>query len=177
MTDLLEKAVAAVRQMSADDQDTIAQAMLSMAKIADSLEIEPEHVAAVMASLEQADRGAFVEGEASTIIARALPALRLLSHRYPRSSRVRHRTGIAGAVANGMNDDGCVRDFVEDQVRIRDRGQAANGRIVGLLSEHRVICKPLQCVLDPSPDMPGTFRRSSLDIFRSARQGRSKQDG
>ncbi|MCJ2141233.1 hypothetical protein [Methylobacterium sp. E-066] len=71
MTDLLEKAVAAVRQMSTDDQDAIGQAMLSMAKIADPLAIEPEHVAAVMAGLEQAERSTFVEGEAHTIIARA----------------------------------------------------------------------------------------------------------
>lgn len=76
MTDLLEKALAAVRRMPADDQDAIAQAMLSMAKIADPLEIEPEHAAAVRAGLEQADRGAFVEGDASTIIARAFARAR-----------------------------------------------------------------------------------------------------
>ncbi|CAM3231904.1 hypothetical protein ACLBXJ_27110 [Methylobacterium mesophilicum] len=99
MTDLLEKAVAAVRQMSADDQDAIAQAMLSMAKIADSLEIEPEHVAAVMASLEQADRGAFVEGEASTIIARAFACVASAQPSisafvtHPASNRDRGRCG------------------------------------------------------------------------------------
>lgn len=71
MTDLLEKAVAAVRQMPAAEQDNIAHVMLSMVKIAEPLDIEPEHLAAVMAGLAQADRGEFVEGEATEIVARA----------------------------------------------------------------------------------------------------------
>lgn len=76
MTDLLEKAVAAVRQMPAAEQDTIAQAMLSMAKIAEPLDIEPEHLAAVMAGMAQADRGEFVPGEPSEIVARAFARAR-----------------------------------------------------------------------------------------------------
>ena len=61
MTDRLEKAVAAVRRMAAAEQDTIAE----------PLDVAPEHVAAVTAGLDQADRGAFVEGEASEIVAAA----------------------------------------------------------------------------------------------------------
>jgi len=76
MTDLLDKAVAAVRRMSAAEQDTIARAMLSLAQIAEPLDVEPEHRAAVTAGLEQADRGAFVEGEATEIIAAAFARVR-----------------------------------------------------------------------------------------------------
>ncbi len=71
MTDLLEKAVAAVRQMPTAEQDNIARVMLSMAKMAEPLDIEPEHLPAVMVGLAQADRGEFVEGEAAEIVARA----------------------------------------------------------------------------------------------------------
>lgn len=71
MTDLLEKAVEAVRQMPAAEQDSIAQAMLSLARIGAPDEIEPEHRAAVMEGMAQADRGEFAPGEASDIVARA----------------------------------------------------------------------------------------------------------
>lgn len=80
MTDLLEKAVEVVRQMPAAEQDNIAQAMLSMAKIGEPLDIEPEHLAAVMAGMAQADRGKFVEGEASEIVARAFQRGRARTH-------------------------------------------------------------------------------------------------
>lgn len=92
MTDLLEKAVAAVRQMSADDQDAIAQAMLSMAKIADPPAIEPEHVAVVMAELEQAERSTVVEGEASTNVLRSGLRPRCVCSAI--NIRVHHASGI-----------------------------------------------------------------------------------
>jgi predicted transcriptional regulator len=83
MTDLLEKALTAVRRMSAAEQDTIAQAMLSLAHIAEPPDIEPEHVAAVTAGLDQADRGLFVEGEAAGIVAAAFAQVRKTSRTTP----------------------------------------------------------------------------------------------
>ncbi|WP_457106963.1 acetyltransferase [Methylobacterium sp. P5_C11] len=76
MTELLEKAVAAVRRMSVAEQDTIAQAILSLAQLAEPLDIEPENVAAVTAGLDQADRGAFVEGEAAASVAATFARVR-----------------------------------------------------------------------------------------------------
>lgn len=66
MTDLFEKAVSAVRQMPTAEQDTIAQAMLSLARIGESPDgddIEPEHLAAVLEGMAQADRGEFATDE------------------------------------------------------------------------------------------------------------------
>ncbi len=71
MTDLLEQAVEAVRQMPADEQDRIAHAMLSLARISEPLDIEPAHRAAVVEGMAQAARGEFVDGTASDIVARA----------------------------------------------------------------------------------------------------------
>lgn len=51
MTKLLEQALEAVRQMPAADQDNIASAMLSMAKIGDALDVDPEHWAEVLETL------------------------------------------------------------------------------------------------------------------------------
>lgn len=76
MTELLEKALEAVRQMKPDDQDHIAGMMLSVAQIGVGDEIEPEHYAAVMEGMAQADRGEFVEGEAGDIVSRAFARAR-----------------------------------------------------------------------------------------------------
>jgi hypothetical protein len=76
MTDLLDKAVAAIRRMPAAEQDSIAQAMLSLARIAEPLGVEPEHAVAVAAGLDQADRGLFVDGEATEIVAAAFARVR-----------------------------------------------------------------------------------------------------
>ncbi|GJD95254.1 acetyltransferase [Methylobacterium iners] len=71
MTKLLEQAVEAIRRMPPAEQDTIAQAMLSLAKIGEPLDIEEEHRAAVMEGIAQAERGEFVEGTAREVVARA----------------------------------------------------------------------------------------------------------
>lgn len=76
MTDLLEQAVEAVRQMPAAEQDSIAHAMLSLAKIGEPLDIEPEHRAAVAEGMAQAARGEFVDGSAGDIITRAFQRAR-----------------------------------------------------------------------------------------------------
>lgn len=59
MTQLLEEAVAAVRQMPERDQDEFARALLQMAHAIELEEIEPEHRDAVGEGLRQAGRGEF----------------------------------------------------------------------------------------------------------------------
>ena len=63
MTELLGKAVETIRRMPPAEQDTIAQAMLSMAKIGELEDIEPEHLGAVMEGIAQAERGEFATDE------------------------------------------------------------------------------------------------------------------
>lgn len=57
MTKLLEQAVEAVRRLPATDQDTIAEAILGLAKIGVSDDIDPDHIEDVMAGLAEIDRG------------------------------------------------------------------------------------------------------------------------
>jgi hypothetical protein len=60
MTKLLEKAVDAVRQLSADAQDEIARTMLQLAGSEGEPElVEPEHLTAVLEGLAQAKRREF----------------------------------------------------------------------------------------------------------------------
>lgn len=57
MTELLEKAVEAIRQMPAAEQDAIAQAMLSMARIGEPGGIDPDHLPDVLAGLAEIECG------------------------------------------------------------------------------------------------------------------------
>jgi hypothetical protein len=60
MTELFEKALEVVRQLSADSQDEIARAMLTLAGDARELEeIDPAHLPDVLESLAQAKRRQF----------------------------------------------------------------------------------------------------------------------
>jgi hypothetical protein len=60
MTDLLEKAVEAVRRLAPEAQDEIARAMLQLAEDEEASEpIDPEHLAAVLEGLAYADRREF----------------------------------------------------------------------------------------------------------------------
>ena len=60
MTDLLEKAVEAVRRLAPEAQDEIARAMLKLAEDEEESEpIDPEDLAAVLESLAYADRREF----------------------------------------------------------------------------------------------------------------------
>jgi DNA-binding transcriptional regulator YdaS (Cro superfamily) len=60
MTKLLQKALEAVRQLSPENQDEIARAMLALAgEDSEPEEIDPAHLADVLESLAQAKRGEF----------------------------------------------------------------------------------------------------------------------
>jgi hypothetical protein len=60
MTKLLEKALAAVRQLPPDSQDKIALAMLSLSgNEGEPEEVDPAHLAAVLEGLAQAKRRQF----------------------------------------------------------------------------------------------------------------------
>jgi DNA-binding TFAR19-related protein (PDSD5 family) len=60
MTKLLEKALEAVRLLPPENQDEIARAMLSLARLDSAPEdIDPAHLADVLESLAQARRGQF----------------------------------------------------------------------------------------------------------------------
>ena len=67
MTELLEKALDAVRRLPPDAQDAVAEAMLSLAGIGSTdepvIDIEPEHLGAVLDGLAQAERGEFATDE------------------------------------------------------------------------------------------------------------------
>jgi predicted transcriptional regulator len=64
MTKLLEQAVEAVRALSAEEQNHIAQAMLRLAALEEELEeIDPAHLPAVMEGLAQAEAGQFATDE------------------------------------------------------------------------------------------------------------------
>ena len=64
MTKLLEKALEAVRQLSPDSQDEIAQAMLYLAAAdAEPEPVDPAHLPAILEGLAQARRGEFATEE------------------------------------------------------------------------------------------------------------------
>ena len=63
MTKLLEKAIEKVRELPAEDQDTVAVAVLSMAEEIPVVALDDETRAAIREGLEQARRGQFVPDE------------------------------------------------------------------------------------------------------------------
>ena len=64
MTKLLEKAIAKVRSLPAEDQDTVAIAVLSMTgEVTPVVHLNKETRAAVLEGLAQAERGEFVPDE------------------------------------------------------------------------------------------------------------------
>jgi predicted transcriptional regulator len=64
MTKLLEKAIAKVRSLPAEDQDTVAIAVLSMTgEVTPVVHLNEETRAAVLEGLAQAERGEFVPDE------------------------------------------------------------------------------------------------------------------
>lgn len=71
MTDIVDQAAEAMRQLPPADRDSMAQAVLSVAQGRQSLDIEPEHMAAVLEGLAQLERGEFIEGEPEELVARA----------------------------------------------------------------------------------------------------------
>lgn len=63
MTELLDRAIASVRNLDPEEQDRIASAMLSLVDEDEPEEIDPEHLADVLASVAEADRGEFASDE------------------------------------------------------------------------------------------------------------------
>jgi predicted transcriptional regulator len=64
MTKLLERAIAKVRELPAEDQDTVAVAVLSMTgEDTPVVHLDDETRAAVLEGLAQAERGEFVPDE------------------------------------------------------------------------------------------------------------------
>ncbi|KQO49993.1 hypothetical protein IPV08_13860 [Methylobacterium sp. SD274] len=63
MTDLLEKAVEAVRRMPPADQDTIAQAIISMTEIGGADDIDPDHLQDVLDAMAEVGRGEYASAE------------------------------------------------------------------------------------------------------------------
>jgi predicted transcriptional regulator len=60
MTKLLEKAIARVRELPPEDQDSVAVAVLSMAEESPLVALDDETRRAIREGLEQARRGEFV---------------------------------------------------------------------------------------------------------------------
>lgn len=71
MGDILDRAVEALRQMPASDRDSMAQAILTVAHGETPLDIDPEHLPAVLEGLAQIERGEYVEGEPEKLVAAA----------------------------------------------------------------------------------------------------------
>ena len=63
MTKLLEQAVETVRRLPAADQDTIAEAMLCLARVGAAEDIDPEHLEDVLAGLAEIERGELASTE------------------------------------------------------------------------------------------------------------------
>lgn len=68
MAGFLEQAVEVMRQMPQRDQDSIAQAILTVARGGAPLDIEPEHLPFILEGLAQLRRGEFVEGEPAELV-------------------------------------------------------------------------------------------------------------
>jgi predicted transcriptional regulator len=64
MTDLLEKAIAKVRELPAEDQDALAAALLSLAgETTEVVQLDDDTRAAIEEGLSQAHRGEFASDE------------------------------------------------------------------------------------------------------------------
>lgn len=57
MTELLERALAAVRRMPDTEQDAVAQVMLDMVVVGDAPDVDPDELREAMEGLAQVDRG------------------------------------------------------------------------------------------------------------------------
>ena len=64
MTKLLNEAFEALGRMPLDAQDNVARALLGLAEPGTPRDIEPEHLAAVLDGMAQAERGEFAAGNA-----------------------------------------------------------------------------------------------------------------
>ena len=72
MTTLLEQAVEAMRQMPPATQDSIAAAIFNLANGSEPLDIEDEHLSAVLEGLAQIVRGEGVVGDPDELVTAAI---------------------------------------------------------------------------------------------------------
>lgn len=71
MTDVLDRAVEALRRMQRADRDSMAEAILTVAEGRLPLDIESEHLPYVLEGPAQLKRGDFIEGTSEEIVAGA----------------------------------------------------------------------------------------------------------
>ncbi|ARO54321.1 MAG: acetyltransferase [Methylorubrum extorquens] len=71
MVDILDRAVEALRRMPVGDRECLAQAILTVAENEIPLDIDSEHLPAVLEGLAQIERGAYIEGEPEDLVAAA----------------------------------------------------------------------------------------------------------
>ena len=71
MTDIVDQAAEAMRRMPPEERNSIARAVISLAEGKPPLDIEPEHLEAVLEGLAQIERGEFIEGDPGEIVAAA----------------------------------------------------------------------------------------------------------
>lgn len=76
MTDIVDQAFDAVRQMPPAERVSIATAILTLAQGGEALDIEPEHLPAVLEGMAQIERGEYVEGEPEELVAAAFARAR-----------------------------------------------------------------------------------------------------
>jgi DNA-binding transcriptional regulator YdaS (Cro superfamily) len=72
MTELLQQAIDAARQLSPERQDYIARAILALADDRGPQEIDPEDLPAVLEGFAQAERGEFASDETVEALFRRL---------------------------------------------------------------------------------------------------------
>ncbi|MGF3027752.1 acetyltransferase [Methylobacterium aquaticum] len=71
MTDTLEQAFEAMRRMPPATRDSMAQAILTLANGSEPLDIEDEHLPALLDGLAQLERGEGVVGDPDELVAAA----------------------------------------------------------------------------------------------------------
>lgn len=63
MSDIVDRAVVALRRMSPAERDSMAQAILTLAEGGPALDIDPEHLPSILEGLAQIERGEYATDE------------------------------------------------------------------------------------------------------------------
>ncbi|OWV65908.1 hypothetical protein ATY75_09820 [Rhizobium sp. N122] len=67
-------------------------------------------------------------------------------------------------MAHGMDDNFGFGDFIKVEVGVRDRRQAANGRVFGALADERLLGKFFDQEFDTLPYTACALRRTRVEI-------------